>query len=32
MKHKTIKSLWVLVAIIGILAMLFFTILPALQY
>jgi len=32
MKHKTIKSLWILVAVIGVAAMVLFTILPALQY
>jgi hypothetical protein len=31
MKHKTAKQLWTLIAIIGIAAMLFFTLLPALQ-
>lgn len=31
MKHKTVKNLWVVVAILGILAMLMFTILPAFQ-
>lgn len=31
MKRKTIKSLWTLVAIIGIFAMVMFLILPALQ-
>jgi len=29
MRHKTIKSLWALVAIVGIIAMIFFTIMPA---
>lgn len=31
MKQKTIKSLWTLTAIIGIIAMVLFTILPAFQ-
>jgi len=31
MKKKTKKALWVILAIIGILAMLFFTIAPAFQ-
>jgi hypothetical protein len=31
MKHKTLKSLWALVAILGILAMVFFTVAPAFQ-
>ncbi|EKD43184.1 MAG: hypothetical protein ACD_72C00415G0004 [uncultured bacterium] len=31
MKHKTIKQLWAVVAIIGILAMLSFSILPIFQ-
>jgi hypothetical protein len=31
MRHKTIKSLWALVAIIGIFAMILFTIAPAFQ-
>jgi hypothetical protein len=31
MKHKTIKGLWAVVAIIGVAAMIMFTILPALQ-
>lgn len=31
MKRKTIKSLWTLVAVIGIIAMLMFTALPAFQ-
>ncbi len=29
MRHKTIKSLWAVVAIVGILAMIMFTIAPA---
>ena len=32
MKHKTLKNLWIVVALIGVLAMVMFTILPALQY
>lgn len=32
MKHKTIKNLWIVVALIGVLAMVLFTIMPALQY
>jgi hypothetical protein len=31
MKRKTIKALWTVVAIIGIIAMIMFTILPAFQ-
>lgn len=31
MKHKTIKNIWTVVAIIGIIAMLMFTILPIFQ-
>jgi len=31
MKHKTIKQLWAVVAIIGIIAMVFFTIMPIFQ-
>ncbi len=31
MKPKTLKSLWTVIAIVGIIAMLFFTIAPALQ-
>ncbi len=31
MKHKTIKNLWTVVAIIGIIAMIMFTILPLFQ-
>jgi len=31
MKHKTVKNIWILVAVVGILAMLMFTILPAFQ-
>lgn len=31
MKHKTVKNLWALVAVIGVVAMVLFTILPALQ-
>lgn len=32
MKHKTAKSLWVIVALLGVIAMVLFTIMPALQY
>ena len=31
MKHKTIKALWTVVALVGILAMLFLTMLPMFQ-
>ena len=31
MKHKTMKNVWTLVAVIGVVAMVLFTILPALQ-
>jgi hypothetical protein len=31
MKHKTMKNIWALVAVIGVVAMVLFTILPALQ-
>jgi len=31
MKHKTIKQLWTVIAVIGIIAMIFFTILPIFQ-
>jgi len=31
MKHKTVKQLWTVIAIIGIIAMLFFTIMPIFQ-
>ncbi len=31
MKHKTIKKLWTVIAIVGIIAMLLFTILPLFQ-
>jgi hypothetical protein len=31
MKHKTLKSLWALVAVVGVLAMIMFTILPLFQ-
>lgn len=32
MKHKTVKNIWIMVAVLGILAMVMFTILPALHY
>lgn len=31
MKHKTIKKIWAVIAIVGIIAMLLFTILPLFQ-
>ena len=31
MKHKTLKSLWALVAVVGVLAMIIFTLLPMFQ-
>jgi hypothetical protein len=31
MKHKTIKKVWIVIAIIGVLAMVLFSILPAFQ-
>jgi hypothetical protein len=32
MKHKTLKNLWIVVALIGVLAMIMFTIMPAFQF